>query len=60
MPDAPKGTRGLLLFVVPKIIDEALATPDNHNTTDNNVVCGSIEHKMGIKASATCVINFDQ
>jgi len=60
LPDAPAGTRGISLFVVPKILDGALATPDNTNPTDNQVSCGSIEHKMGIKASATCVINFDQ
>ena len=60
LPDAPAGTRGISLFVVPKILDEALATPDNNNPTDNGVSCGSIEHKMGIKASATCVINFNE
>lgn len=60
LPDAPKGTRGISLFVVPKIIDTHSASPGNNNPTDNQVTCGSIEHKMGIKASATCVINFDQ
>ena len=50
LPDAPKGTKGISLFIVPKFM------PDG---TRNAVACGSIEHKMGIKASATCVINFD-
>ncbi|MDR9467479.1 acyl-CoA dehydrogenase family protein, partial [Marinospirillum sp.] len=55
LPDAPKGTRGISLFLVPKIkINE-----DNSLGEANNVNCGSIEHKMGIKGSATCVINFD-
>jgi alkylation response protein AidB-like acyl-CoA dehydrogenase len=60
LPDAPKGTKGISLFVVPKILNDESATVDNSNETDNQVSCGSIEHKMGIKASATCVINFDQ
>jgi alkylation response protein AidB-like acyl-CoA dehydrogenase len=59
-PDAPKGTKGISLFVVPKINDDNSATQGNSNSSDNKVSCGSIEHKMGIKASATCVINFDQ
>lgn len=50
LPDAPKGTKGISLFIVPKFM------PDG---TRNTVSCGSIEHKMGIKASATCVMNFD-
>ncbi len=49
-PDAPKGTKGISLFVVPKVL------PDGSR---NGVACGSIEHKMGIKASSTCVMNFD-
>lgn len=55
LPDAPKGTRGISLFIVPKFnLDDA------GNITDrNSVTCGSIEDKMGIKASATAVINFD-
>ncbi len=54
LPDAPAGTKGISLFVVPKQLN-----PNSENITDNNVHCGSIEHKMGIKASATCVINFE-
>jgi alkylation response protein AidB-like acyl-CoA dehydrogenase len=55
LPDAPSGTRGISLFVVPKFN----AGPDGEKLDRNAVSCGSIEHKMGIKASATCVINFD-
>ncbi|GAB2707827.1 acyl-CoA dehydrogenase C-terminal domain-containing protein [Aliiglaciecola aliphaticivorans] len=55
LPDAPAGTKGISLFVVPKFnVNEKSEIVDR-----NNVNCGSIEHKMGIKASATCVINFD-
>lgn len=55
LPDAPPGTRGISLFVVPKNNYD-----DNGEVTDfNNVVCSSIEHKMGIKASATAVLNFE-
>ncbi|GGB59910.1 acyl-CoA dehydrogenase [Tistrella bauzanensis] len=55
LPGAPEGTRGISLFLVPKFI------PDDQNASGarNGVACGSIEHKMGIKASATCVLNFD-
>lgn len=52
---APPGPKGLSLFVVPKF---KLAM-DGIIGGDNGVSCGSIEHKMGIKASATCVMNFD-
>lgn len=55
LPDAPKGTRGISLFIVPKFRVAA----DGGVGEFNNVKCGSIEHKMGIKASATCVMNFD-
>ncbi|HET8731413.1 MAG TPA: acyl-CoA dehydrogenase C-terminal domain-containing protein [Moraxellaceae bacterium] len=55
LPDAPKGTKGISLFIVPKFLPKA----DGSVGERNNVVCGSIEHKMGIKASATCVMNFD-
>lgn len=49
LPGAPKGTKGISLFIVPKLIDGQA----------NGVRCGSIEHKMGIHGNATCVINFD-
>lgn len=55
LPDAPAGPRGISLFLVPKY-----KVNDDESLGDfNNVTCGSIEHKMGIKASATCVMNFD-
>ena len=55
LPDAPQGTRGISLFIVPKFIP----TADGGVGERNPVFCGSIEHKMGIKASATAVLNFD-
>ena len=55
LPDAPKGTRGISLFIVPKV----KASQDGTLGDSNNVTCGSIEDKMGIKASATAVLNFD-
>lgn len=51
LPDAPEGVKGISLFVVPKYLPENMGV--------NAVTCGSIEHKMGIKGSATCVINFE-
>ncbi|MFT5898874.1 MAG: alkylation response protein AidB-like acyl-CoA dehydrogenase, partial [Glaciecola sp.] len=55
IPGAPKGTRGISLFIVPKVnIDN-----DGQLTDRNAVNCGSIEHKMGIRASSTAVLNFD-
>ncbi|CAM2006055.1 acyl-CoA dehydrogenase [Acanthopleuribacter pedis] len=55
-PDAPKGSKGLSLFVVPKKIYDG----DDNFVRENAVSCSNIEHKMGIKASPTCVINFDE
>ncbi|MEX0963439.1 MAG: acyl-CoA dehydrogenase C-terminal domain-containing protein [Pseudohongiellaceae bacterium] len=56
LPDAPAGPRGISLFLVPKI----LVNDAGELSGDRNAVsCGAIEHKMGIKASATCVMNFD-
>jgi len=55
LPDAPKGTKGISLFIVPKF----LPTADGGVGERNPVTCGSIEHKMGIRASATAVLNFD-
>lgn len=54
-PDAPAGSRGISLFIVPKF----LVNEDGSLGARNPVGPGSIEHKMGIKASATCVMNFD-
>ena len=50
LPDAPQGSRGISLFLVPKVL------PDG---TRNTFASGSIEHKMGIRGSATSVINYD-
>jgi alkylation response protein AidB-like acyl-CoA dehydrogenase len=52
---APEGTAGISLFIVPKI----LVNNDQSLGGRNAVHCGSIEKKMGIKASVTCVMNFD-
>lgn len=54
-PDAPAGSKGISLFIVPKF----LVNDDGALGERNGVAAGSIEHKMGIKASATCVMNFD-
>jgi len=55
LPDAPAGTKGISLFLVPK----RLPTDEGEAGSPNGVTCGSIEHKMGIKANATCVMNFE-
>ena len=55
LPDAPKGTRGISLFVVPKI----LLNEDSSLGEANAVSCGGLEEKMGIKASSTVTLNFD-
>ena len=55
LPDAPEGTRGISLFIVPKF----LPNTEGEIGERNGVTCGSIEHKMGISSSATCVLNFD-
>ncbi|MES9970564.1 MAG: acyl-CoA dehydrogenase C-terminal domain-containing protein [Candidatus Thiodiazotropha sp.] len=53
--DAPAGIKGISLFLVPKILPDAQGGLGEINSLS----CGAIEHKMGIKASATCVLNFD-
>ncbi|HKU42706.1 MAG TPA: acyl-CoA dehydrogenase C-terminal domain-containing protein [Polyangiales bacterium] len=55
LPDAPPGTKGISLFIVPKFLPAAGGGVGERNA----VRCASIEHKMGIKASATCVIVFE-
>ncbi|ABM19824.1 acyl-CoA dehydrogenase C-terminal domain-containing protein [Marinobacter nauticus] len=55
LPDAPKGPKGISLFLVPKF----MVNDDGSLGERNQFSCGSIEKKMGIKASATCVMNFD-
>lgn len=57
LPDAPAGPRGISLFLVPKM---AVNESGELTGAGNGVRCGSIEHKMGIKASPTCVMNFDE
>jgi len=52
---APEGTRGLSLFVVPKVIPN----PDGTLGARNAVSCGAIEEKMGIHGNSTCVMNYD-
>ncbi|PAV26347.1 acyl-CoA dehydrogenase [Tamilnaduibacter salinus] len=55
LPDAPKGPKGISMFLVPKYdVNE-----DGSLGERNHFSCGSLEKKMGIKASATCVMNFD-
>ena len=55
LPDAPSGVKGISLFIVPKYkVDKSGQMGER-----NAVTCGAIEHKMGIKASVTCVMNFD-
>jgi alkylation response protein AidB-like acyl-CoA dehydrogenase len=55
LADAPAGTRGISLFLVPKLLPDADGNPGRAN----GVACGSIEHKMGIHASPTCVMHFN-
>lgn len=55
LPDAPEGSRGISLFVVPKL----QVAEDGSTGEPNGVRCGAIEHKMGIHGSATCVLNLD-
>src|SRR5450432_1023509 len=52
---APAGTKGISLFLVPKF----LVAEDGALGARNAVACGSIEHKMGIHANSTCVMNYD-
>ena len=54
-PDAPEGSKGISLFVVPKV----LVKDDGSLGERNAVSCGSLEHKMGIHGNATCVMNYD-
>lgn len=56
LPDAPQGTRGISLFLVPK----RKVAGDGTLGEANGVSCGGLEHKMGIKGSATCVMHFDE
>jgi alkylation response protein AidB-like acyl-CoA dehydrogenase len=55
LPDAPPGVRGISLFVCPKFLPK----PDGTVGIRNALACGALEKKMGLKASPTCVMNFD-
>ena len=55
LPDAPEGVKGISLFVVPKF----MPNEDGSCGDRNDLKCVSIEHKMGIKASATCVMSYE-
>ena len=56
LPDAPKGVKGISLFLVPKFLPK----PDGRPGPRNGVACAGIEHKMGINGSATCVMSFER
>ncbi len=55
LPDAPAGSRGISMFLVPKFLPDAAGNPG----AANGVSCASVEHKLGIHGSATCVMTFD-
>ena len=55
LPDAPPGTKGISLFIVPKFIPNE----DGSIGERNAVTCGALEHKMGIHGNSTCLLNFD-
>ncbi len=55
LPDAPEGSRGISMFIVPKF----KVNPDGSLGERNSVAAGAIEHKMGIHACSTCVMNLD-
>jgi alkylation response protein AidB-like acyl-CoA dehydrogenase len=55
LPDAPAGTKGISLFIVPKFLPDASGELGARNT----IKCGSIEHKMGIHGNSTCVMNME-
>src|SRR5438445_12055344 len=54
LPDAPPGTRGISLFLVPKFLLDAEGKPG----TRNDVHCAGIEHKLGVHGSPTCTMVF--
>ncbi|MGH8204820.1 MAG: acyl-CoA dehydrogenase C-terminal domain-containing protein [Steroidobacteraceae bacterium] len=55
LPDAPSGSRGISMFLVPKLLPDAAGNPGEAN----GVRCEGVEHKLGIHGSATCVMSFD-
>ncbi|MBV8530506.1 MAG: acyl-CoA dehydrogenase [Candidatus Eremiobacteraeota bacterium] len=56
LPDAPEGTKGISLFIVPKFLVNA----DGSLGERNDVVCASIEHKLGINGNPTCTLNYGE
>ncbi len=56
LPDAPEGTKGISLFIVPKF----LVNDDGSSGERNDVVCASIEHKLGINGNPTCTLNYGE
>jgi alkylation response protein AidB-like acyl-CoA dehydrogenase len=54
LPDAPTGTKGISLFIVPKFIPDETGEPGQRN----DMRCVSLEHKLGIRASPTCVMSY--
>jgi 3-(methylsulfanyl)propanoyl-CoA dehydrogenase len=56
LPDAPEGTKGISLFIVPKFLVNA----DGSLGDRNDVVCASIEHKLGINGNPTCTLNYGE
>jgi len=56
LPDAPDGTKGISMFIVPKFV----VKPDGTLGERNDVNCASIEHKMGINANPTCTLNYGE
>jgi alkylation response protein AidB-like acyl-CoA dehydrogenase len=55
LPDAPRGTKGISLFIVPKYLPDA----EGNVGERNGIKCGSIEHKMGIHGNSTCTLNLE-
>ncbi|MDQ6932589.1 MAG: acyl-CoA dehydrogenase [Candidatus Eremiobacteraeota bacterium] len=56
LPDAPEGTKGISLFIVPKL----LINPDGSLGERNDVYCAGIEHKLGLNANPTCTLNYGE
>jgi acyl-CoA dehydrogenase len=56
LPDAPEGTKGISLFIVPKF----LVNPDGSLGARNDMICAGIEHKMGINGNPTCTMNLGE
>ncbi|WP_201507957.1 acyl-CoA dehydrogenase C-terminal domain-containing protein [Psychrobacter proteolyticus] len=59
-PNAPAGSKGISLFIVPKYLIKEDSYGDHQIGTRNTASVGAVEHKMGVKGSATCVLNFDK